>query len=351
MTPPPTVLSDPDARCRSWGHRTLERLPLATRRPWIGYGVGAALAGVALAIRLLLAGILPSGFPFLTFFPAVVTTAFLFGRGPGIWCAALSGFAAWYFLLPPVGTLTLDVGNAMALAFYVLVVAVDLFLIDLSQRFAKDILRERETNRKLAETRQLLFRELQHRVSNNLQVIGALLSAQRRRVTDPEARSAIEEAATRLTVIGQISRELYLPDGGQADMAAFLQRLIDAVLDANGRRDVECKLDAPEGLTLVPDQAVPLALVLTEALSNALEHGLPDRAGMVHISLQKEGLTRLILSVEDNGAGLPAGFSLETADQLGLRIAGQLAKQLGGHFTLGPRSDGAGARATLTVAA
>lgn len=351
MTPPPTVsLTEPDGQpaCR---HSLLESLPMAVSQPWVGYGAAVALTAVALGIRLMFAGVLPSGFPFLTFFPAVVLTAFLFGRGPGIACAILSGVAAWYYLLPPFGTFAIDIGNGMAMAFYVLVVAVDLFLIDLSQRFAKEILRERETNRQLAETRQVLFRELQHRVSNNLQVIGALLSAQRRRVTDPEARLAIEEAATRLTVIGQISRELYLPDGGQADMAEFLRRLIDAVLQASGRSDVTCSLNVPPALTLAPDQAVPLALVMTEALSNALEHGLPARAGVVVVSLKQDGPDRLVLSVEDDGHGLPPGFSLEAADQLGLRIAGQLAKQLGGSFSLAPRAAGAGTCATLTVAA
>lgn len=348
MTTPPTVSpAAPDAvRC---GRSVLERLPLTIGSPWLGHVAAVALTALALGIRLLFAGILPPGFPFLTFFPAVVTCAFLFGRWPGINCALLSGLAAWYFLLPPTGTFELDMGNAMAMAFYGLVVAVDLFLIDLSQRFAKEVMRERETNRQLAETRQLLFRELQHRVSNNLQVIGALLSAQRRRVTDATAQTAIEEAATRVTVIGQISRELYLPDGEQADMAEFLQRLIDAILHASGRMDVECRLSVAEKLLLAPDQAVPLALVMTEALSNALEHGLAGRRGSVSITLVRQG-EGLVLSVEDDGAGLPKGFDLNKADQLGLRIAGQLAKQLGGKFTLAPRSEGAGARATLTVA-
>lgn len=327
----------------------VERLPLRWGGVWVGYGAALLLTGVALISRLALSDMLPPGFPFLTFFPVVMICAFLFGRGPGILCAFTSGMAAWYFLLSPVHTLTLNIGNAMALLFYLLVVTVDIILIDLSMRFARAAVRQREVSRQLAETRQLLFRELQHRVSNNLQVIGALLSAQRRRVTDPEAQMAIEEAATRLTVIGEISRELYHPDGEQADMAEFLRRLSEAVMRASGRSDVTCRLAVDGPLTLLPDQAVPLALVMTEALSNALEHGLPDRAGLITVTLHREGRDGLILSIEDDGAGLPDGFDVQATDQLGLRIAGQLAKQLRGSFALAPRDGASGSRATLRV--
>lgn len=75
---------------------------------------------------------------------------------------------------------------------------------------------------RLAATRELLFRELQHRVSNNLQMVAALLTVQRRKIADPEAKLALDEASRRLGVIGRISRQLYDPTGAGKDLPAFL---------------------------------------------------------------------------------------------------------------------------------
>lgn len=331
--------------------RMFERLPLATDRPWLGYLV--ALLGVVLAVaaRQALAGIIPPGYPFVTFFPVVILTAFFFGRGPGIASAVLSGLAAWYLFVEPHGSFGWSRGAATAMLFYSFIVSVDIFLVDLAQTSAARAIAERERNRQLAETRALLFDELQHRISNNLQVIGSLLSAQKRRVTDEQARAAIDEAANRLTVVGRISRELYRPDGGQSDMAEFLGRMSEAVFDASGRSDVACQMDIEPDLTLAADRAVPLALIFTESLSNALEHGLPDHSGTVRVAMQRRGDDRICLMVEDDGHGLAPDFTLDASPSLGLNIARQLARQLGGDYSLTSAEGGKGTRAVVDIAA
>ncbi|RZK86121.1 MAG: DUF4118 domain-containing protein [Methylobacterium sp.] len=70
-------------------------------RPWLGEGAALTASALALGLRFALDDILPPGFPYLTFFPAVILTTFFFGLRPGITCATLSGFAAWYFFIPP----------------------------------------------------------------------------------------------------------------------------------------------------------------------------------------------------------------------------------------------------------
>ncbi len=82
--------------------RAGERLaPLRALPPWAGDAVAVAITLLATGLRLLLDPVLPPGFPFLTFFPAVVLTTFFFGLRPGIVCAVLSGLAAWYFFVNP----------------------------------------------------------------------------------------------------------------------------------------------------------------------------------------------------------------------------------------------------------
>lgn len=331
--------------------RMIEHLPLARSRPWLGYAVACGAVLLAVGTRMLLEGIVPPGYPFITLFPVVILTAFFFGRRPGIVCAVLGGIAAWYLFIEPHYAFGWSRGTATAMLFYSFIVTVDIFLVDLAQKSAASAIAERERHRQLAETRALLFEELQHRVSNNLQVIGALLSAQKRRVTDEVARQAIDEAANRLSVVGRISRELYRPDGGLSDMAGFLARLCDAVLEASGRSDVRCTLDIPADIMLAPDRAVPVALVFAEALSNALEHGLPDRAGNVRVTLTPAASQGgHILSIEDDGKGLSDSFDVEQTQSLGLQIARQLARQLGGEFHLAAGTEGKGTRATLSIA-
>lgn len=327
----------------------IERLPLWRDRPWRGYAGALAAVGVALPLRMAINPLLPPGYPYLTFLPAIALSAFLFGVGPGIACAMLCGMLALYFFVPPYGTLVVSRDSLFATLFFVIVCLLLITLIAWLQKAAGALARERDANVRLAETRRLLFHELQHRVSNNLQVVGALIAAQRRKVTDEAARAALDEAANRLTVIGRISRELYRPDGGRAELAEFLPRLATAVLEASGRADIDCRFALPQGLLLDPDRAVPLALVFTEAMANAIEHGYPDAGGPVQISVTRPDAAHIALAVEDQGRGIAPGFDLDRADSVGLRIAARLALQLGGSFALGAGSGGHGARASLVI--
>jgi two-component sensor histidine kinase len=330
--------------------RLVERFPLLRDRPWARIAVGILSAAVALVMRFALDGIVPPGYPFLTLFPAILLATFIFGRLTGSVAALLCGIGAWYWFIAPVNGFGVNAGSITAMLFYTVIVGTAVYIIDMAQRATALAIHERERAAALAETRGLLFRELQHRVSNNLQVIGALLGAQRRRVTDPAARDAIAEAANRLTVIGQISRSLYQADGEQAALDSFLDGLARAVLSSSGREDVALTLDVEPGLSLKVDAALPLAIVFAENLSNALEHGLAGRSGTIAVRVASTAGNRLIMSVTDDGAGLRDGFDLATCNSLGLHIVGQLAKQLGGTFTL-TAIDPQGTQAILDIPA
>lgn len=327
--------------------RFVERLPLALNRPVYAYVFTLLFCVVALSLRLVAETVLPVGYPFVTFFPAVILTSFLFGVRPGIFAAIICGFLSWYFFIPPVGTLMMNPAVAMALCFYSAVVAIDILLIHFMQRANFNLAVERERSRALAENRELLFHELQHRVSNNLQVLAAMLALQRRHVDHDVARRALDDAASRLAVVGRISRALYDPAGQGQDMAAFLATLVGDVVEASGRGDIAVSLDASAGLQLDPTIAVPLALIVAESVSNALEHGLPDRAGRIAIDLKSDD-SAICLRIGDDGRGLSPAFVQGQGESLGLRIAGALATQLGGQFALMPGQQG-GAVAQLDL--
>src|SRR6185295_3575503 len=110
----------------------------------------------------------------------------------------------WYVFIPPFHSFALAPGTLLSLGFYTLVVSIDITLVHWMQRANGWLVGERERSRQLVEQRELLFRELQHRVSNNLQVVAALLALQKRDVTDERARLALDEASRRLALIGKI---------------------------------------------------------------------------------------------------------------------------------------------------
>lgn len=328
----------------------VERLPLVFETPAYAYLLTMFLCAGAWALRVAAAPILPTGYPFVTFFPAVILASFLFGIRPGLFAAILCGGLSWYFFIPPYHEMTFNPAVAVALSFYVGVVGVDIALIHFMQRANYHLALERERSRALADNRELLFRELQHRVSNNLQVAAAMLGLQRRHIDHDVARRALDDASARLALIGRISRALYDPSGSGTDMRAFLEMLTEDIVVASGREDVRMMVSAPEGLVLDPNITVPLALVVAESVSNAIEHGLPDMAGSIHVHLE-ESVEGLSLQISDDGRGVSPDFAIEQAPSLGLRIASALASQLGGHFALVPGpSRGAVARLDLPTA-
>jgi two-component sensor histidine kinase len=312
----------------------VERLPLLADRQPLAMLAALVAAGIGLGLRLLSAPWMPPGYPFLTFFPMVVATTLLFGWKPGTLCAVASGALAWYFFITPTTIFAFNAGIAVALSFFALVVGAEIGLIHALQTFVARAARERETSRMLAENRELLFRELQHRVSNNLQVVAGLLTLQKRGVTDTRARDALDEAARRLTLIGKISRQLHDTTGGHVPVGPFLHTLCGDVLSASGRDDVALELSVDDDIEIGPDAKIPIALIVAESIANAIEHGFADgSAGSIDVRLNRTS-SGLLLEVSDNGAGPPEGFRLEDSQSLGLRIAQMLARQLGGSFTL-----------------
>jgi two-component system, sensor histidine kinase PdtaS len=328
----------------------LARLPLARSRPWVGYVVAVILTFTAWWVRQWIGDGLPAGFPYLTFFPAVIVTAFFFGLGPGTLAAALSGLAAWFFFIPPTASFALTLGSGVALAFYCFIVGVDIALVHWMQRANASLRDERRRSLELARNRELLFSELQHRVGNNLQMIGALIALQKRRLTDEAAKAALDEAARRLVLVGSIQRQLYDPGGDQLSLANHVDRISRDVIEAAGRDEIGYKFEARTDIMLPPEKAIPTALIVAEALNNALEHGFGlDRAGQLSVTVEPadEGVA---VTIADDGAGLPPGFDVATSDSLGLRIARTLAQSLDGTFAMSPAPCGRGTLARLEIA-
>lgn len=296
------------------------------------YGLALLATAVGLVARLGVGDWIPAGFPYVTFFPAVVLTAYFAGLWPAIFCAVLSGAAAWWFFIPPVHSFSVNGPTAIALAFYAFVVTIDIFFIDGMRRAIRNLAVERERYVRLAESRDLLYRELHHRVSNNIQVVGALLRLQAASVKDGDAKHALAEAGGRIELVAKIQRELHDQTGEPMPFRFFANQLLaDATTAAGLVIDVEITGgDAP----LTADQATPVTLVMLECFNNAIEHGFANRrGGKVRVHMDDSGPWQ-VLTVTDDGAGPSPDFDLAKTRSLGLRIVQAMAAQLGGRFTI-----------------
>ncbi|MBU3079293.1 sensor histidine kinase [Sphingomonas quercus] len=313
----------------------IERLPLAVDRPLLGYGAAVALSMSGLIARELLAPVLPGSYPSITFLPAVTVAVFLFGAGPGIVAALLSGVLVWALYVGPAAGASVTFSALLSMLLYVFITGVNIVMVHLMQRANRRLAQERTRCQQLADTRAVLFRELQHRISNNLQVVSSLIGLQKRRIADEDARNALDEAARRLVVIGRIHRNLHDPEGGALSPATFLRQLVVDTLDANGRQDISHDVRVAPAASLRADAAIPVALIVAETIANALEHGFGNTAqGHIDVEMRRHDDGTVHLEVRDNGKGLPVDFDVMQGDSLGLRIVTMLTRQLGGGFSL-----------------
>lgn len=329
----------------------LQRLPLARQRPWIGYAVAIAASLAGLFIRWGVGSALPDGFPYITFFPAVILTAFFFGLRPGVLAAMLCGLLSWYFFIAPLESFGLNYRAVVALFFYLFIVVVDIALVHWMQIANARLALERHRSRELAANREMLFNELQHRVGNNLQMVSSLLSLQQRGLADEQGKQALADASRRLGLIGRLQRTLYSADGATLALADYIDRIAKDTLEASGRDDIGYIFDAQATGELASQYAVPTALVVAEAISNCIEHGYADTSGPLEVTVvdRSDGESGYIICIQDEGDGLPEDFALENSKSLGLRISTNLARSLGGEFTLANRQDGKGAIARLVI--
>jgi two-component sensor histidine kinase len=305
--------------------------------PAARYALALLVAVLSVLLRFALSDLFPPGFPYVTFFPAVVVCAYYLGLRPAILCAGLCGLAAWYWFIPPFGGFDLSLPVLMTLMFYVFVVAIDIFFIDGMRRALHQLEGERERYAALADSRDLLYRELHHRVSNNLQVVGSLLRLQAGGVVDGDAKRALTEAGGRIEVIAQIQRELHNRTGEPVAFRVFAEAILSGAASAFGK-GVRLTVEGGEQ-PLHADQATPVTLVMLESFNNALEHGFGEAgSGRVLVHLDQSGETH-VLTVRDDGAGPPDGFDPASSKSLGLRIVRAMAQQLSGKFEMA-REDG-----------
>ena len=194
-------------------------------------------------------------------------------------------------------------------------------------------------------TKDATIREIHHRVKNNLQTVSALLRLQARRIEDPSAAAALNEAVRRIASIALVHETLSSSSENTVAFDEVLTSLITHALELSPRMG-QLRIERKGELgSLESRMATPLSLVVTELMHNALEHGLAEQGSVLSIELQRYS-NECVINITDDGVGLPVGFDLATSSNLGLQIVRTLTEnELNGVLKL--ESTASGTQANL----
>lgn len=201
---------------------------------------------------------------------------------------------------------------------------------------ARDITKQKkdeELIKKSLYEKEMLMREMNHRVKNNLAVISSLLSAQSSYVDDKKSKDIIKDCQNRARSMALIHERLYQShDLKRIDFADYISTLVTDLFSAYkvNQEMVSLGLNIPTTMMDV-NTAIPLGLILNELVSNSLKYAFPEgRPGEIKISLEKSAENQLSLRVHDNGIGIPDDFDIEKTNSFGLNIVNLLVKQIHG---------------------
>jgi len=187
---------------------------------------------------------------------------------------------------------------------------------------------------KLLEEKEWLVKEIHHRVKNNLQIVISLLNAQSEFLDSPSALRAIRESRERMQAIAIIHQRLYQAENTTvigmpsyiSEMVGFLSSSFTDTWKIRFVQDIE-------NIHLDVSQAVPLGLILNEAITNAVKYAFPgDRQGSIGILLHRTDKNRILLKIKDDGQGLPAGFDTGAGNSLGMQLIQLFSEQLEGEL-------------------
>ncbi len=210
----------------------------------------------------------------------------------------------------------------------------------------RDITQRKQAEEKLRASlseKEVLLKEIHHRVKNNLYVISSLLNIQSTYVEDPAVIEFFQDSKNRIQTMAMIHEQLYQSDDlAQIDFKEYLHRLVNNLLSSyNPDPDrIKAIIDV-ESLHLDLEIAIPCGLLINELVTNAFKHAFATKnSGKLKISLHQDETQKIHLIVEDNGKGMPENINLEEADSLGLRLVRILTEQLDGELTFQTSSKG-----------
>jgi two-component sensor histidine kinase len=191
--------------------------------------------------------------------------------------------------------------------------------------------------------KQVLLKEIHHRVKNNMQIVCSIFRLQLGQIKDPRAAGILRDSQSRISAMALIHKTLYQPkDQSSIYFEEYIQELASSIFDSYGVDPERIGLRTDlESVAMDIDTVTPCGLILNELVTNSIKYAFPDdRQGEITISFRREG-DGFVLAVSDNGVGLPPGLDIRRARSLGMQLAVNLSeKQLGGRLEVESGSQG-----------
>jgi len=190
------------------------------------------------------------------------------------------------------------------------------------------------------ETQQILLAEINHRVKNSLQVVSSMLQLQASAAEDKNLRARLEEASNRVATVGRAyDRLAYDGQYKNIDLGTYLREVVNDLAASN--RGAKLQFEESDKISIASDHAIPLALIVNELVTNAVKYAYPEnKDGVVWIRLAKNSDANILVSVRDEGIGLPKDFFVAKSRRLGARLVKALASQLKAELTNTSRGKG-----------
>jgi two-component sensor histidine kinase len=194
-----------------------------------------------------------------------------------------------------------------------------------------------------SEEKDTLLKEVHHRVKNNLQTVSSLLSLQSRSIEDARTKNILKSSQNRVISMAMVHEMLYMrEDLSKIQYRSYVRELSEYLIKSlkGANNKVTLNIDIPD-IELGIDTAIPLGLLINEAITNSLKYGIKgDHEGEIHIAIKKENEHEYELNIGDNGAGYSDSITLKNSRSLGLKLIHNLARQLKGTITRDPSRQG-----------
>jgi len=199
--------------------------------------------------------------------------------------------------------------------------------------------RYEQSLRSALEHQKVLIQEINHRVKNSLQLVGSMFNLQARTAKDPALVQALQEAYGRVTAVARVHERLYRSaEVGRVDLSAYLKDVCDDLQGVTAENKIEFEVSEP--IPMSTDRAVLVALLVGELVTNAAKHAYPAGApGHIHVHLARAGDASVVVSVRDNGMGLPPSFDPKNGG-LGMTIIDAFVQQSSAKLEIRRRSKG-----------
>jgi len=233
----------------------------------------------------------------------------------------------------------LAIGSILFTILYIYIRKVENHIIDINNELSEDIRKLKKAEEQIKESladKDVLMKEIHHRVKNNLAVVSSLLGLQSSAVKDEHYRAMFNESINRIKTIASIHDDLYQSkDLSQIIFSDYIKDMTKNIFNSYGLSSRIKLITDIEKITIGIDASIPCGLIVNELITNSMKYAFPEgREGEINVSLLSNDKGEIKLTVGDNGVGMPEGLDFRNTDSLGLTLVNALVRQLQGTIEL-----------------